>query len=147
MLLAQQSPWHLVSPSLSSHSNYSGHSDAPSSLTDSAFMMGFSIMSFASIANSAGTPAVCGENLRLLERIAHTFTCRGFKAGSHGRGHDTRADCDADAELAQILAIGRVMEIHLLLALYATWPFWPSKAATEATLMIIPRSPSPFGSF
>ncbi len=28
-----------------------------------------------------------------------------------------------------------------LLAPYATWPFWPSIAATEAQLMMTPRSP------
>ena len=30
---------------------------------------------------------------------------------------------------------------------YAAWPIWPSKAATDAVLMITPRSPSAFGAF
>ena len=45
--------------------------------------------------------------------------------------------------------MGRVMPaIPPLEAEYAAWPIWPSKAATEAVLMIAPRTPSLFtGSF
>ncbi len=48
---------------------------------------------------------------------------------------------------ARSLAIGSVMPTSPpLAALYAAWPRCPSKAATEATLMITPRSASPSSS-
>ena len=51
-------------------------------------------------------------------------------------------------ELASSRAIGSVIPTTPPLdAEYATWPTWPSNAATEAVMMITPRSPSAFGVF
>eukprot|EP00411_Alexandrium_monilatum_P035448 CAMPEP_0175343124 /NCGR_PEP_ID=MMETSP0095-20121207/7189_1 /TAXON_ID=311494 /ORGANISM="Alexandrium monilatum, Strain CCMP3105" /LENGTH=143 /DNA_ID=CAMNT_0016640549 /DNA_START=157 /DNA_END=589 /DNA_ORIENTATION=- len=67
------------------------------------------------------------------------------RRGLHQGGvDDPRGDGhDADAEPGEVTAMGRVMPTTAPLdAEYANWPFWPSKAATEATLMITPRFPS-----
>mmetsp|Transcript_18265 Transcript_18265/g.42772 ORF Transcript_18265/g.42772 Transcript_18265/m.42772 type:complete len:267 (+) Transcript_18265:90-890(+) len=123
----------------------------PSKRTDSAFMIGDSTRNLTRAANSLGTPnrsvgktwaffrlspmrdagpglsnaAVRGVAM-MPGHIVLMRTPRGPKSRAIGRAIPTTPALDAE---------------------YAAWPFCPSKAATDATLMMVPRSPFSSGAF